>query len=144
MLALTCAVAPLPEGQSQEISASITDRTSFDRQAVVSTAPGYNESSSYAGFENNEQVALYNGNLMVSHPSSPSFPLNGGGSFGLARVYNSQGTLDVQIQVSNLAGYDKKSPGGRFMPGLLIRASNRGPRAKKIRIRRCPRWEQQT
>lgn len=67
-----------------------TDTTLYDRLTVVNQAPGVPEGSMFAGFENNENVQLYNGNLLINHPSSPTFPWNGGMNAGLARVYNSK------------------------------------------------------
>jgi hypothetical protein len=46
-------------------------------------------------------VQLYNGNLLVKHPSSPVFPVDGGGSFGLMRAYNSQRLIDDQIRIDD-------------------------------------------
>ncbi|ANM29537.1 hypothetical protein ABI59_07995 [Acidobacteria bacterium Mor1] len=61
-----------------------------DHLSVVATAPGVPEGSIFAGFENSENVSMFGGNLLVSHPSSPSFSLDGGSSVGLTRVYNSK------------------------------------------------------
>ncbi|MFN7967571.1 MAG: hypothetical protein U0V87_17995 [Acidobacteriota bacterium] len=72
-------------------------------------APGVPEGSIFAGFEGNEIVNLYNANLMITHPSSLTYPLNGGGSVGLSRVYNSMNVVDRQITLSVLAPDEKKS-----------------------------------
>ncbi len=87
---------------------SITDMANFDYRSVVAIAPGLPEGSIFAGFENNESVQLYNGNLIVTHPSSVSYPLNGGGALSLSRVYNSMNVIDRQITLS-LISNDKKS-----------------------------------
>jgi RHS repeat-associated protein len=76
---------------------SITDLSTFDQRSVVAVAPGVPEGSLFAGFENNEQVQLYNGNLLVSHNSSVAYPLNGGGALNLSRVYNSMNVIDRQV-----------------------------------------------
>ncbi|MBX7136263.1 MAG: hypothetical protein K1X67_26630 [Fimbriimonadaceae bacterium] len=39
---------------------------------------------------NGEAVSTLNGNLLITHPSSPVFPVDGGWSFGLTRNYNSK------------------------------------------------------
>lgn len=53
-----------------------------------------------------ESVALFNGNLHVEHPSSPSFPVDGGGSFSLSRVYDSaRVTLDEVETSPTTSGY---------------------------------------
>ena len=74
------------------------DTTLTDHLAVVSRAPGVPEGSLFAGFENNESVSLFNGNLIVQHPSSPVFPTNGGGSFGLTRVYSSKNVVRERVK----------------------------------------------
>lgn len=51
-------------------------------QSLVSTRQG---EVHFAGFEQNEAVSLFNGNLNVVHPSSPSLPIDGG-SIQLVRV----------------------------------------------------------
>lgn len=69
-----------------------TDRfsTEQDALAIVSRAPGLPEGSVFATFPQNESVSLINGNLNVIHPSSAAFPLDGGGSLSLSRVFNSK------------------------------------------------------
>ena len=74
---------------------SITDLTVYDHLSLVARAPGIPEGSIFAGFENSESVQTFNGNLLITHPSSPSFPLDGGGSFSLSRSYNSSRTLEI-------------------------------------------------
>jgi RHS repeat-associated protein len=79
-------------------TASITDISTYDAFSVAGTAPGVPQGSIFAGFENNEQVQMYNGDLLVSHPSSLSFLVDGGGSFSLTRVYNSMRVIDSQLR----------------------------------------------
>ena len=70
---------------------------------MVANAPGVPDHSIYAGFENSESVSLYNGNLLVSHPSSPVYPRDGGGSFGLVRSYNSQRVRRDRVRLEDQA-----------------------------------------
>jgi hypothetical protein len=90
-------VAQEPDGGDPG-TASITDISTYDAFSVAGTAPGVPQGSIFAGFENNEQVQMYNGDLLVSHPSSLSFPVDGGGSFSLTRVYNSMRVIDNQLR----------------------------------------------
>lgn len=90
-------VAQEPDGDDPG-NASITDISTYDAFSVAGTAPGVPQGSIFAGFENNEQVQMYNGDLLVSHPSSLSFPVDGGGSFSLTRVYNSMRVIDSQLR----------------------------------------------
>jgi hypothetical protein len=70
-----------PPGGSSDTTSyrAITDLEQFDYRSQVGVAPGVPEGSIFFGFENNENVQLYNGNLLLTHPSSVSYPLNGGG-----------------------------------------------------------------
>jgi hypothetical protein len=77
------------------------DSTTLDQNAVVATAPGVPDRSIYAGFENNENVSLYSGNLLITHASGPSYPLDGGGSFGLVRSYNSLRVRRDRVRYKN-------------------------------------------
>ncbi len=74
------------------------DTTLRDHLAVVSRAPGLPEGSIFAGFENNENVSILNGNLNISHPSSPSLPFDAGGSIALNRVYNSKNVAIEKVK----------------------------------------------
>ncbi|MDH3464143.1 MAG: hypothetical protein OEM32_11020, partial [Acidimicrobiia bacterium] len=62
---------------------------------MVAKAPGIPEGSVFAGFENNESVSMFNGNLVVTHASSPTLPIDGGRTIGLTRTYNSK---NVQVE----------------------------------------------
>jgi hypothetical protein len=88
---------------------AITDLEQFDYRSQVGVAPGIPEGSIFVGFENNENVQLYNGNLLVTHPSSVSYSLNGGGSIGLSRVYNSMNVVDRQVSLNVFFPDDKRS-----------------------------------
>ncbi len=79
----------------------VTDTTTFDHLDVLNQAPGVPDQSIYAGFENNENVSLFNGNLLVTHAATPSYPLDGGGSIGLARVYNSDSVRKYRVRFEN-------------------------------------------
>lgn len=93
---------------------SPTDTTLYDRLTVVNNEPGVPEGSIFAGFENNENVQLYNGNLLINHPSSPTFPWDGGMSIGLARVYNSK---NAQKDKVNFGNDSPNGPGGGYKHG---------------------------
>jgi hypothetical protein len=71
--------------------------TEYDPLTIANQAPGAPENSILAGFENNESVSMFNGNLLVSHSSSPSYPLDGGGSIGLTRSYNSKNAYHTRV-----------------------------------------------
>jgi hypothetical protein len=61
-----------------------------DPTAAAFKAPGVPEGSVFAGFGDGESVSLQNGNLLISHPTGPSIPLDGGGSLQLVRSYNAK------------------------------------------------------
>ena len=75
-----------------------------DPLARANQAPGVPEGSLFAGFENNESVSLFSGNLIVSHPASPSYRFDGGGNFQLVRVYNSKNVGYERYLESETAG----------------------------------------
>ena len=60
-----------------------------DYMTRMEVAPGVPEGSVFAGFENNENVSLYNGNLFIVHSASPSYPLSESFAIGLQRAYSS-------------------------------------------------------
>ncbi|RMF74534.1 MAG: hypothetical protein D6738_06075, partial [Acidobacteria bacterium] len=102
LLLLAVAVPVLAAGgDGGDPNFAMTDTTTFDRNDVVSQAPGVPEGSIFAGFENNENVSLYNGNLLISHATGPSYPLDGGGSFGLVRSYNSKNVRRYHVRYPN-------------------------------------------
>ena len=73
------------------------DTTDRDPLSIVSRAPGAPQGSVFAGFEDNESVSLYNGNLLVTHPSSPTYPIGGGMSVGLQRSYSSKSVYHASV-----------------------------------------------
>lgn len=79
--------------------------TDNDPLARVSTAPGAPEGSIFAGFENGENVSLYNGNLLVSHASGPVFPMNGGMKVGLTRSFNSKNVYMAEVHWKTEPGF---------------------------------------
>ena len=91
LLLLTGGVAMAQGGQGNEPG----DTTLTDHLAVVSRAPGAPEGSIFAGFENNENVSMFNGNLLVNHPSSAVLPIDGGGSISMVRTYSSKNVNPV-------------------------------------------------
>ncbi|RMH70449.1 MAG: RHS repeat protein, partial [Bacteroidetes bacterium] len=67
-----------------------------DYLAAANLAPGIPEGSVFAGFEENESVSLVTGNLLVTHATTPAYPLSELLDARLARTYNSK-----------IAGHDK-------------------------------------
>ena len=49
---------------------------------------------------------MYSGNLLITHASSPSYPLDGGGSFGLVRSYNSLRVRRDRVRYQNKANFE--------------------------------------
>ncbi len=47
---------------------------------------------------------MYSGNLLITHASGPSYPLDGGGSFGLVRSYNSLRVRRDRVRYENQGG----------------------------------------
>ncbi len=113
LLALVPASAALaePPGGTEPppVFASITDAERYDALARVSTAPGTPDGSVFAGFENNELVNSYNGNLVVTHPNGSSLPVDGERQIALSRVYNSLRVIDAQIRNSDVVTDTRKS-----------------------------------
>ena len=73
----TCGVPDVAPGAEQ------TYTTATDYASMVDTAPGRPQGSVFSGFEGYEDVSLVNGNLLITHPASPSYPLDGGASIGI-------------------------------------------------------------
>jgi hypothetical protein len=65
------------------------DTTHHDRLDDLNFATG--EGGSNLG--NGESVHSFNGNLQIVHATSPSYPVDGGGRFGLVRTYNSNAVV---------------------------------------------------
>ena len=87
---------PFPEGFRLAPNEG-TYASDVDPLTVVNRAPGAPENSIFAAFSNNESVSLYNGNLLVTHASSPSYPLGDGSSLGLVRSYSSKNVYHTVI-----------------------------------------------
>ncbi len=90
------ALTPTPTTLADETNYT----TETDFMSFVGKAPGLPESGIFSGFENGESVSLYNGNLSILHASSPTYSLDGGGSIGLVRSFNSKRVRRDLVQIA--------------------------------------------
>ena len=85
LLILMAATLEMASATAQEAQNYTFDT---DPTAIAFKAPGVPDGSVFAGFSDGESVSLQNGNLVVSHPTGPSIPLDGGGALQLVCAYS--------------------------------------------------------